>query len=73
MILGEAGEVHRSKDERVVLETLRAAADGLKVQAIMDETGLRPRNKVDLLLGRMVKEGAIERRGRGIYAIIPDH
>jgi AAA domain len=34
MILGEAGEVHRSKDERAVIEALRAAADGLKVQAI---------------------------------------
>jgi hypothetical protein len=73
MILGEVTEVHRSKDERLVIEALRAAGpDGLKVEIIMDETGLRPRNKVDLLLGRMVKNGAIERRKRGVYAIIPD-
>jgi hypothetical protein len=73
MILGDAGEVHRSGDERAVIEALRTAADGLKVQAIMDETGLRPRNNVDQLLGRMVKNGLIERRKRGVYAIIPDH
>jgi hypothetical protein len=73
MILGEAGEVHRSKDERAIIEALRAAPDGLRVQAIMDETGLRPRNKVDQMLGRMLKSGAIERRKRGVYAIIPDH
>jgi hypothetical protein len=72
MILGEASEVHRSKDERAVIEALHTAPDGLNVQAIMDETGLRPRNNVDQLLGRMVKNGAIERRKRGVYAIIPD-
>ena len=73
MILGEATEVHRSKDERLVMEALRAAgSDGLKVEIIMDETGLRPRNKVDLLLGRMAKNGLVERVKRGVYAMAAD-
>jgi hypothetical protein len=73
MILGNASSVHRSKDERAVTEALctAAAAEGLKVQDIMEETGLSPRNKVDLLLRRMVAAGTIERRKRGVYAITP--
>lgn len=73
MILGNASDVHRSKDERAVTEALctAAAAEGLKVQDIMEETGLSPRNKVDLLLRRMVAAGTIEMRKRGVYAITP--
>jgi hypothetical protein len=33
---------------------------------------LGPRNAVDLLLGRMVREGAIIRPKRGIYVISGD-
>jgi hypothetical protein len=70
VILGEAKDVQRSKEWRLVLDALRTAGlNGLTVKAIMDQTELRPRNKVDLLLGRMVREGAIERRERGIYAV----
>jgi hypothetical protein len=42
------------KEWKLVLDALRSAVDGLAVKAIMDETGLRARNSVDLLLGRMV-------------------
>jgi hypothetical protein len=68
IILGEASDVQRSKEWRLVLDALRPAVDGLTVKAIMDETGLRARNSLDLLLGRMVREGAIVRPKRGIYA-----
>jgi AAA domain len=70
IILGEASDVQRSKDWRLVLDALHTAGnDGLTVKAIMDETGLRARNSLDLLLGRMVREGAIVRPKRGIYAV----
>jgi predicted transcriptional regulator of viral defense system len=70
VILGEAREVQRSKEWKLVLEALRAAGqEGLKVKEIMEETGVRPRNNLDVLLGRMVSEGAIERRKRGLYAV----
>jgi hypothetical protein len=62
--------VQRSKAWRLVLDALRTAGlDGLTVKSIMAETGLRARNQVDLLLRRMAREGAIERRQRGTYGV----
>ena len=74
MVLGEASEVQRSKEWKLVLEVLREAGkDGLNVTAIMDRTGLRGRNSVDLLLRRMVKNAAIMRlHKRGMYAASSD-
>jgi hypothetical protein len=71
IVLGEANEIQRSKEWRLVIEALSEpdAKDGLNVKDIMDRTGLRSRNAVDLLLGRMVREGAIERPKRGVYAV----
>ena len=74
MILGEASEVYRSKDERLVMEALRGEADGLSVKDIMAATGIKSRNNLDQLLGRMAMAGAIERRSRGVYvAVTPVH
>lgn len=74
MILGNADEVLRTKDERAVIEALRASPEGLSVKDIMTATSLKPRNKVDLLLGRMAENGLVERQARGVYvAIAPVH
>ena len=69
IVLGDASEVQRSKEWRLVIEALGEAdaKDGLNVKDIMVRTGLGSRNAVDLLLGRMVREGAIIRPKRGIY------
>jgi AAA domain len=72
MVLGEATEVHRSKDEKAVLAALADAGDlGMKVADILARIGLKQggRNKLDLLLGRMLAAGLIERSGRGVYRI----
>jgi hypothetical protein len=68
MILGEAAEVHRSRDEQAIIDALRRAGEGgLNVASIMGETGL-PRNNVDVLLYRMVEKGIVQRLRRGVYA-----
>jgi predicted transcriptional regulator of viral defense system len=70
IVLGEASDVHRSKDERLVIETLRSSGP-LNIKVIMDATGIA-RNKLDLLLGRMVKSGTVEKPERGVYALPPE-
>jgi hypothetical protein len=67
-ILGEASVVHRSAERSQVIAALTEAGGPLLVGAIMAETGLK-RNAVDLLLGRMVKDGEIVRVGRGRYGV----
>jgi hypothetical protein len=70
IILGEASDVHRSKEERLVIETLRSSGP-LNVRVIMNATGMA-RNKLDLMLGRMIKAGTVEKPERGVYALPPE-
>jgi hypothetical protein len=70
IILGEASDVHRSKEERLVIETLRSSGP-LNVKVIMNATGMA-RNKLDLMLGRMIKAGTVEKPERGVYALPPE-
>jgi hypothetical protein len=70
MILGDASDVHRLKEEQQVIDALRCG-NALKVLAIKDATGIA-REKLDVLLGRMVIKGLIERTGRGVYGLVLD-
>jgi Transcriptional regulator, AbiEi antitoxin len=69
-ILGEASTVRRSVERSRVIAVMTEAGGLASVQQIMAEIKLR-RNALDLLLGRMAKDGEIVRIGRGKYAL-PD-
>jgi hypothetical protein len=70
VILGNAKDVHRLKEEQQVIDALRGGGT-LNVKAIKEATGIT-RDKLDVLLGRMVAKGLIERTGRGVYGLMPD-
>ena len=67
-ILGEASAVHRSAERRRVISALAEAGGPLSVGEIMAEVKLK-RNAADVLLGRMAKDGELERIGRGRYGL----
>jgi hypothetical protein len=70
VILGEAAEVRRSEGRTTILEALQSApTEGMTVSEIMIATGVGSRGAVDMALGRMAKDGEIERRGRGRYGL----
>jgi hypothetical protein len=66
-ILGSAEEVQRSAERRRIIEVLKAAGRPLTTGGIMIEAKMENRNAVDILLGKMAKDGEIERVGRGRY------
>lgn len=69
-ILGEASEVRRSDERKAILSVLTEADEPLAPGKIAVEARM-PRNNVDRLLGKMTKEGEVEKIGRGKY-IHPD-
>jgi hypothetical protein len=66
-ILGKAAEVQRSTERGRVIAALKAAGQSLSVQQIMMEAEMSNRNAVDILLGKMAKDGEIVRVARGRY------
>jgi hypothetical protein len=66
-ILGKASEVQRSTERARVIAALKAAGQPLSTKQIMNETDMPNRNAVDILLGKMVRDGEIVRVGRGRY------
>jgi hypothetical protein len=66
-VLGRASEVHRSSERARVIAALTAAAQPLSVREIMIDAEMGNRNAVDILLGKMAKDGEIKRVGRGKY------
>jgi hypothetical protein len=66
-ILGAASEVLRSNERARVIAALKAAGQPLATKDIMIDAELRGRNAADILLSKMVKDGEIERVGRGRY------
>jgi hypothetical protein len=68
-ILGSAAEVHRSNERSRIASALTDAADGLGVKEIMSIAEFDSRSAVDMLLCRMVKDGEVERLGRGLYKL----
>jgi len=66
-ILGAASEVHRSNERARVFAALNAAGQPLSAKEIMIAADMRNRNATDILLGKMAKDGEIQRVGRGRY------
>jgi hypothetical protein len=66
-ILGKASEVHRSTERARVIAALTAAGQPLSVRDIMIDAEMKNRNAVDILLGKMAKDGEIVRVARGKY------
>jgi len=70
-ILGKASEVQRSNERARVIAALRASVQPLSTKEIMIEADMPNRNAADVLLSKMVRDGEIERAGRGRYRL-PD-
>jgi AAA domain len=66
-LLGDAAEVHVSSQRAKIIAALKEAGLAMTIPALMEETGMK-RNPLDVLLGRMAKEGKIQRVGKGLYA-----
>jgi AAA domain len=66
-LLGDAAEVHVSSQRAKIIAALKEAGLAMTIPALMEETGMK-RNPLDVLLGRMAKEGKIQRIGKGLYA-----
>ncbi|MGO9849678.1 MAG: AAA family ATPase [Methylocella sp.] len=66
-VLGVASEVLRSNERARVISAITAAGQPLSVREIMADAEMPNRNAVDILLGKMVRDGEIVRVGRGRY------
>jgi hypothetical protein len=66
-ILGLASEVLRSNERARIISALQAAGQPLSTKDIMIDAQMPNRNAVDILLGKMVKDGEIHRVERGRY------
>jgi len=66
-LLGDAAEVHVSSQRAKIIAALKEAGLAMTISALMEETGMK-RNPMEVLLGRMAKEGKIQRIGKGLYA-----
>jgi hypothetical protein len=66
-VLGNAKEVHVSSQRAKVIAALQETGSAMTITALMDATGMK-RNPLEILLGRMVRDGAIKRIGKGQYA-----
>ena len=70
-ILGNAADVHISEQRSKIIATLKEASAPMTIGALVEATGMK-RNALEVLLGRMVKDGAVLRVAKGVYAT-PDY
>jgi hypothetical protein len=66
-LLGDAAEVHVSSQRAKVIAALEEAAEPMQIAALIEATGMK-RNPLEVLLGRMAKDGNIRRVAKGLYA-----
>jgi hypothetical protein len=66
-VLGNASEVHASEQRKKILAALEEAAGPKGIAGLIEATGMN-RNSLELLLGRMARDGEIKRVGKGRYA-----
>ena len=62
-------EVHRSNERSRIVSALTGFPDGLVIKEIMAAAEVPDRSAVDMLLYRIVKDGEIERPGRGRHKL----
>jgi RecA-family ATPase len=67
-VLGEAKEVRQSDERSAIVEALTEAGEPLGPNQIAATTGMRAGN-VRRLLGKMKRDGAVEKTKRGKYAL----
>jgi hypothetical protein len=66
-ILGAADEVHQSDQRKAIIAALTERGEPMHISELMGATWMK-RNALELLLGRMVRDGSIKRMGSGRYA-----
>src|SRR5262249_5959607 len=73
-ILGNASEVRRSDERKVIGEVIRLSGEPMSPTEIADALGLPP-NNVKQLLFKMTKNGEVQKVGRGKYrsSVTPDN
>src|SRR5262249_20652469 len=67
-ILGTAAEVHISEQRAKIIAVLGETGEPKGIAALMEATGTKKRNSLELLLGRMARDGEIKRVAKGQYA-----
>jgi hypothetical protein len=67
-VLGHAAEVHVSEQRAKIIAALKEAGQPMTIAVLIEATGMKKRNRIEVLLGRMAKEGEIQRVGKGLYA-----
>lgn len=70
-LAGDAAKVRTTSERSAILDALSDATEPMTPQEIANTIGAK-RNNVDRLLGKMVKDDAVKRAGRGRY-LHPDH
>jgi hypothetical protein len=67
-IVGEADQVRRSTERTTILQAMEEAGEPVSPKDIADASGMKPVN-VRKLLGKLVKEGVVEKARYGKYRI----
>jgi hypothetical protein len=70
-ILGNAEDVHRSKERGAILTVLLESGEAMSPKEIVEATGMK-RGNIDRLLGKMVRDGEVKKPENGRYCH-PDH
>jgi len=66
-VLGNAAEVHVSEQRAKILAALKDAGQPMTIAALAEAIGTK-RNPLEVLLGRMARDGEIQRVAKGLYA-----
>jgi hypothetical protein len=66
--LGNASDVFVSDERSRIQAALDSAPEPMSPKELMLATGIKNRNSIDLLLMKMVRDGQIDKAGRGKYA-----
>jgi len=66
-VLGNAAEVHVSEQRAKILAALKEAGQPMTIAALAEAIGTK-RNPLEVLLGRMTRDGEIQRLAKGLYA-----
>jgi hypothetical protein len=71
-LVGDAGEVFRSKERQTVLAALRSAAEAMSIPDIMAATERTDRNATKVLLHKMRTAGEVVST-KGRYSLVPEN
>ena len=68
-VIGQAGEVRKSDERRLILDALNSSTGAMKRADIVAATGMKS-NNVGFLLSKMMRDGEIERAPGGGYLTV---